>query len=482
MNRNLVMATAAAAVMSALIYGLMSGSDTSAAAQTPPAKTTSQVVVPKSMMQMQLSFAPVVKRVAPAVVNVYARAVVQQQMNPMFADPMFQRFFGITPQMRQRVQQSLGSGVIVRADGLVLTNNHVIAGGQEIVVALSDKREFKAKVVQADARLDLALLKVDTKGEKLPTVAFADSDKVQVGDLVLAIGDPFGVGQTVTMGIVSAQARSQSTSSDAVYIQTDAAINPGNSGGALVTSDGRLAGINSSIYSNSGGNIGIGFAIPSNLARRFVEGTAGGGSFKMAWFGAEGQSVTGAIASSIGLPRPEGVILKTIYPNSPAAKSGLKVGDVVLAIDGNDVDDMQSLNYRVTTHKPGDAPSFKVFSDGEERDVSVMLTAPPETMPRAVATIGGRNPLTGAKVENLSPAAALDLNMDASATGVVIVSVAPGTPAAGYGFRPGDIVRGLNGSEINSVSDLTRGLAASQGHWTLVVDRGGNRMSLSVNG
>jgi len=482
MNRNLVMATAAAAVMSALIYGLMSGSDTSAAAQTPPAKTTSQVVVPKSMMQMQLSFAPVVKRVAPAVVNVYARAVVQQQMNPMFADPMFQRFFGITPQMRQRVQQSLGSGVIVRADGLVLTNNHVIAGGQEIVVALSDKREFKAKVVQADARLDLALLKVDTKGEKLPTVAFADSDKVQVGDLVLAIGDPFGVGQTVTMGIVSAQARSQSTSSDAVYIQTDAAINPGNSGGALVTSDGRLAGINSSIYSNSGGNIGIGFAIPSNLARRFVEGTAGGGSFKMAWFGAEGQSVTGAIASSIGLPRPEGVILKTIYPNSPAAKSGLKVGDVVLAIDGNDVDDMQSLNYRVTTHKPGDAPSFKVFSDGKERDVSVMLTAPPETMPRAVATIGGRNPLTGAKVENLSPAAALDLNMDASATGVVIVSVAPGTPAAGYGFRPGDIVRGLNGSEINSVSDLTRGLAASQGHWTLVVDRGGSRMSLSVNG
>jgi serine protease Do len=313
-------------------------------------------------------------------------------------------------------------------------------------------------------------------------VAFADSDKVQVGDLVLAIGDPFGVGQTVTMGIVSAQARSQSTSSDAVYIQTDAAINPGNSGGALVTSDGHLAGINSSIYSNSGGNIGIGFAIPSNLARRFVEGTASGGSFKMAWFGGEGQPVTGAIASSVGLPRPEGVILKTVYPNSPAAKAGLKVGDVVLAIDGNDVDDMQSLNYRVTTHKPGDAPSFKVFSDGKERDVSVTLTAPPETMPRASSTIGGRSPLTGAKVENLSPAVAVDLNMDEGATGVVIVSVVPGTPAAGYGFQPGDIVRGLNGSEIKSVGDLTKALAASQGHWTLVVDRGGNRMSLSVNG
>ncbi|HWA30962.1 MAG TPA: Do family serine endopeptidase [Rhizomicrobium sp.] len=442
---------------------------------------TPSVVVPQSMMQMQLSFAPVVKKVAPAVVNVYARAVVQQQVNPMFADPMFQRFFGITPQMRQRVEQSLGSGVIVRADGLILTNNHVIQGGQEIVVALADKREFKAKVVQADARLDLALLKVDTKGEKLPTVAFGDSDKVQVGDLVLAIGDPFGVGQTVTMGIVSAQARTQSTSSDAVYIQTDAAINPGNSGGALVTTDGKLVGINSSIFSNSGGNIGIGFAIPSNLARRFVEGAGNGGTFQMAWFGGEGQAVSSSIASSVGLPKPEGVILKSVYPNGPAAKAGLKVGDVVLAVDGYPVDDMQSLNYRVTTHKPGDGPSFKVFSDGKYRDVTVVLAAPPET-PRDAAVIGGRTPLTGAKVENLSPAVALDLNMDADASGVVITAVAPGTPASGYGFRPGDILRGLNGKEIHTVAELTSGLAASQGHWSLVVDRGGSRLSLTVNG
>jgi serine protease Do len=444
------------------------------------AAPTAAVVVPQSMMQMQLSFAPVVKKVAPAVVNVYARAVVQQQVNPLFADPMFQRFFGITPQMRQRVEQSLGSGVIVRPDGLILTNNHVIQGGQEIVVALADKREFKAKVVQADAHLDLALLKVDTKGEKLPTVPFGDSDKVQVGDLVLAIGDPFGVGQTVTMGIVSAQARTQSASSDAVYIQTDAAINPGNSGGALVTTDGRLAGINSSIYSNSGGNIGIGFAIPSNLARRFVEG-AGSGTFTMAWFGAEGQSVTDSIATSVGLPRPEGVILKNVYPNSPAAKAGLKVGDVVLAIDGNTVDDMQSLNYRVTTHKPGDAPAVQVSSGGKVRSVNVVLTAPPQ-VPRATTVIGGRSPLTGAKVENLSPATALELNMDQSATGVVIAAVAEGTPAAGYGFQPGDIVRGLNGKEIHTVADLAGALAAAQGHWQIVVDRGGSRLSLSIDG
>ncbi len=470
-------------VSAALIAALCATQIQAAPAVLPPPKPVPQQIVPQSMFQMQLTFAPVVKKVAPAVVNVYARSVVQQQMNPMFADPLFQRFFGVTPQMRQRVQQSLGSGVIVRSDGLILTNNHVIAGGQEIVVALSDKREFKAKVVQADARLDLALLRVDTKGEKLPVVDFADSDKVQVGDLVLAIGDPFGVGQTVTMGIVSAQARTQTVASDSqIFIQTDAAINPGNSGGALVTTDGRLAGINTSIVSNSGGSIGIGFAIPANLARRFVEGTSGGASLKLAWFGAEGQAVTSAIASSIGLSRPGGVILKTVYPGGPAAKAGLKTGDVVLAVDGNSVDDMQSLNYRIATHKPGDTPSFKIASGGRSRDVSIMLTSPPETTPRAAQTIGGRNPLTGARVENLSPAVALDLQMDPGATGVVIVSTTPGTPAGNYGFQPGDIVRGLNGAEIHNVGELANALAAAQSHWNLVVDRGGRRMNLSVDG
>ena len=229
------------------------------------------------MGQVQLTFAPVVKRVAPAVVNVYASSVVQAQVNPFFNDPLFAQLFGATPEMRQRVQQSLGSGVIVRADGLIVTNNHVVEGGTEITVALSDKREFKAKVLLADPRTDLAVLKIDTKGENLPVVPFADTDPVQVGDLVLAIGDPFGVGQTVTMGIVSALARTQVSASDyQFFIQTDAAINPGNSGGALVTTDGKLAGINTAIYSRSGGTIGIGFAIPANLARRVVEGVEGG--------------------------------------------------------------------------------------------------------------------------------------------------------------------------------------------------------------
>src|SRR5277367_1248127 len=281
--------------------------------------------VPQSTAQVQLSFAPVVKHVAPAVVNVYARSVVQQPMNPLFADPFFQRFFGASPEFRQRVQQSLGSGVIVRADGIVLTNNHVVEGGQDIVVALSDRREFKAKVLLADSHTDLAVLKIDTKGEKLPIVDFGDSDRLQVGDLVLAIGDPFGVGQTVTMGIVSALARTQVSASDyQFFIQTDAAINPGNSGGALVTTDGKLAGINTAIVSRSGGSVGIGFAIPANLARRVVEGVEGGQGVNLSWVRATGQSVTSDIAQSVGLPRPGGLLIKDIYPGGPLANAGVK--------------------------------------------------------------------------------------------------------------------------------------------------------------
>ena len=290
----------------------------------PPARAP---MVPASMGQVQLTFAPVVKRVVPAVVNVYARSVVQQQVNPLFNDPFFSQFFGATPEMRQRVQQSLGSGVIVRGDGIILTNNHVVEGGTDIVVALSDKREFKAKVLLADPRVDLAVLKIDTKGERLPAVPFADSDTVQVGDLVLAVGDPFGVGQTVTMGIVSALARTQISASDyQFFIQTDAAINPGNSGGALITTDGRLAGINTAIVSRSGGNVGIGFAIPANLARRVVEGVEGqknGSSTtaQLAWVGASGQPVTSDIAASLGLARPGGVLIKEIYPGGPLARA-----------------------------------------------------------------------------------------------------------------------------------------------------------------
>ena len=351
---------------------------------------------PASMRQVQLTFAPVVKRVVPAVVNVYSRTVTQVQVNPFFNDPLFSQLFG-NPETRQRVQQSLGSGVIVRADGIILTNNHVVEGGTDIVVALNDKREFKAKVLLADPRTDLAVLKIDTKGERLPTVPFANSDNVQVGDLVLAVGNPFGVGQTVTMGIVSALSRSSGSASDySFFIQTDAAINPGNSGGALVTTDGALAGINTAIYSRTGGSVGIGFAIPANLARRIVEGVEGGSqAVRLAWIGATGQGVTSDIASSLGLPRPGGVLLKEVYPGGPVARAGLKSGDVILSVDGADVDDMAALNYRTATHKPGDGVTMHVESGKQAHDVRVTLTLPPETPARGYSRLYAKE-VTGA--------------------------------------------------------------------------------------
>jgi serine protease Do len=437
--------------------------------------------VPQSPAQVQLSFAPIVKRVAPAVVNVYARSVVETPMNPLFSDPFFQRFFGASPEFRQRVQQSLGSGVIVRADGVILTNNHVVAGGQDIVVALADRREFKAKVLLSDSHTDLAVLKIDTRGEHLPTVEFGDSDHLEVGDLVLAIGDPFGVGQTVTMGIVSALARTQVSASDyQFFIQTDAAINPGNSGGALVTTDGRLAGINTAIYSRTGESIGIGFAIPANLARRVVEGALTGG-IKLPWFGADGQAVTGEIAQTIGLGRPGGVLLKSVYPGGPAANAGLKTGDVVLEIDGVDIEDMQALNYRIATHRAGDVVKAHVAGGGPVRDVAVKLALPPENPPRDATQVAGRNPMTGARIENLSPAAALDMQMALSAKGVVVVSTAANTLASSYGFQPGDVVRSVNGAEIHSVGELVHALNAAGGHWDMIVERGGQRLTLNVS-
>jgi serine protease Do len=477
----------AAAALGVLALGLLPllsdhGAAAPAAMAAPPLKLGAprQAVQPANMGQVQLTFAPVVKRVVPAVVNVYARSVVQAQANPFFNDPLFSQLFG-NPQMRQRVQQSLGSGVIVRADGLILTNNHVVEGGTDIVVALSDKREFKAKVLLADPRTDLAVLKIDTKGERLPVVPFADSDRVQVGDIVLAVGDPFGVGQTVTMGIVSALARTQVSASDyQFFIQTDAAINPGNSGGALVTIDGRLAGINTAIYSRSGGSIGIGFAIPANLARRVVEGVEGGSvSVKLAWVGAGGQPVTSSIAASLGLSRPGGVLVKQVYPGGPLDRAGVKEGEVVQSVDGAAVDDMQSLNYRIATHKPGDVVHMHVASGKQARDVAVTLALPPDG-PREVTTIGGRNPFTGVKVENLSPAAAIDLQMDVMSKGVVIVTAGDGY-AAQHGFQSGDIVRGVNGAAINRVGDLTRALGGVN-HWDLVIERGGRRLTLSVDG
>ena len=479
----------AAALAAVAVYAVpaltQSGPRQQLEAPAPRPLPSTPAAVPSSMGQVQLTFAPVVKRVIPAVVNVYARTVTQVQANPFFNDPFFSQFFGQTPEMRQRVQQSLGSGVIVRPDGIILTNNHVVAGGTDIVVALSDKREFKARVLLSDARIDLAVLKIDPGSERLPVVPFADSDRVQVGDLVLAVGDPFGVGQTVTMGIVSALARTQISAGDhQFFIQTDAAINPGNSGGALVTTDGRLAGINTAIVSRSGGNVGIGFAIPANLARRVVEGVDGGKVStvaQLAWVGASGQPVTSDIAKSLGLPRPGGVLIKDVYSGGPLARAGIKSGEVVQSVDGNAVDDMASLNYRTATRRPGDVVKMRVAAGSAVREVSVTLALPPENPPREAVTIAGRNPLTGARVVNLSPAVATELQSDVMAKGVAVLSVGNTGFAGRYGFQPGDIIRSVNGMAINRTGDLVRILNGANS-WDMVIERGGRRLALSVDG
>jgi serine protease Do len=289
------------------------------------------------------------------------------------------------------------------------------------------------------------------------------------------------------MGIVSALARTQISAGDyQFFIQTDAAINPGNSGGALVTTDGRLAGINTAIVSRSGGNVGIGFAIPANLARRVVEGVEGlksgaPASIQLAWVGASGQPVTSAIAASLGLPRPGGVLIKDVYPGGPLARAGVREGDVVQSMDGVAVDDMQSLNYRTATHRAGDSVKMRVATGRNVRDVTVTLALPPENPPRETTTIGGRNPLTGAQVANLSPAVANELQADVMAKGVVILSSGNTGFAGRYGFQPGDIIRSINGASINRVGELVRILNGANS-WDMVIERGGRRLTLSVDG
>jgi len=331
---------------------------------------------PGSMGQVQLTFAPVVKRVVPAVVNVYARSIVQQQVNPFFNDPLFSQLFG-SPEMRQRVQQSLGSGVIVRADGLILTNNHVVAGGTDIVIALSDKREFKAKVLLADPRTDLAVVKIDPKGERLPVVPFADSDAVQVGDLVLAVGDPFGVGQTVTMGIVSALARTQISASDyQFFIQTDAAINPGNSGGPLLDSAGRLIGVNTAIFSPSGANAGVGFAIPVDVVNRVVPQLIRNGRVPTPGIGIVAASEE--MAARLGA---EGVVVVRTMPGSPAAQAGLHgvdpktgaLGDVIVAVDGQPVHNLANLTDQLEQVGVGKTVELSIKRGGGTTSVKIQV-------------------------------------------------------------------------------------------------------------
>jgi serine protease Do len=439
-----------------------------------------QEKVPESQAEIKLTFAPIVRATSPAVVNVYAqRMVASRQFGGLFEDPFFRQFFGEERARRPRVQNSLGSGVIVDPAGLIVTNNHVIRGGSEIRVVLADKREFEAKVVLTDERTDLAILKIDAGEEELPSLELADSDDLDVGDLVLAIGNPFGVGQTVTSGIVSALARTDVGVSDyQFFIQTDAAINPGNSGGALIDMKGRLIGINTAIFSRSGGSIGIGFAIPSNMVRTVVSSAERGDKVRRPWTGADLQDVTADIAGTLGLARPEGALIVNLHPKSPLAAAGLKRGDVILALDGKAIENAKEFGYRIATAEIGSSAMVE-FQRGETRkETRMRLMAAPETVARSETAIGGRSPFTGLVVANLSPAVAEELGLPAVTSGVAVTEV-KGGPARRF-FRKGDVIVEVNGTAIDSVATLGQVAESANGSWDFSVNRGGRVLRLRL--
>src|SRR5258706_5683974 len=422
---------------------------TASLAQAEPAAR----VVPTSAIGLKQSFAPVVRRAAPAVVNISSKRMVRQQVDP------FWQLLGMAP--RNRIEGSLGSGVIVRSDGVIVTNNHVVAGGQgvqEITVSLADRREFTAKVLLADPRTDLAILKIDLPaGEKLPVLAINERTDSQVGDLVLAIGDPFGVGQTVPNGIISALNRTADPNGDAgAYIQTDAAINPGNSGGALVDMNGDLIGVNSFILSQSGTSSGVGFAVPAPVVRRIVETAMGGGrAFVRPWLGARLQSVTPEIAKTMGLATPSGALIADVWPQSAAARAGLKQGDLVTSVDGAPVVDAAALNYAIATHRAGETAKVGVRRGAGVETLLVRAEPPPATPARDERVINGRNPFQGATVVNLSPAVAEEVGLDPfGRQGVLILKTDVGA-ALQLGLRPGDIIRQVNGRSIRTTGDLS---------------------------
>jgi Do/DeqQ family serine protease len=435
--------------------------------------------VPGSPNEIRLSYAPVVQRAAPTVVNVYAAKTVATQ-NPLFDDPIFRRFFGVPG---DQVQRSLGSGVLVDPSGLVVTNHHVIEGADQVKVSLADKREFEARIVLRDQRSDLAVLRLNAPGEKFPAIEFADSDALQVGDVVLAIGNPFAVGQTVTHGIVSAVARTQVGISDyQFFIQTDAAINPGNSGGALVDLSGRLVGINTAIFSRSGGSQGIGFAIPANMVKVVVASAEGGGTaVKRPWLGARLQPVTSDIADGLGLKRPAGALVATLTAASPAARAGLKTGDLIVAIDGQEVDDPNAFDYRFATKPLGGTARLALIRGGKEITIPVALEPLPDT-PHEELVIQARSPFQGARVSNLSPAVADELRLDPSTEGVVITNIADGSLAQSLGFMRGDIVNVVNNQKIGKTRDLERASGQQSRVWRITITRGGRQLSVVLGG
>ncbi|HEU0006056.1 MAG TPA: DegQ family serine endoprotease [Terriglobia bacterium] len=433
-------------------------------------------------------FAPVVKSAVPAVVNISSsridRSPDRGSSSPFFSDPFFRDFFGdqfghFFDIPRERRAQSLGSGVIISPEGYVLTNDHVVNGATDIKIYLSDKREFKARIVGRDPKTDLAVLKLEQKN--LPVLTFGDSSKVEVGDFALAIGNPFGIGQTVTMGIVGATGRGGFGIEDYEdFIQTDAAINPGNSGGALINVRGELIGINTAIITRSGGNQGIGFAVPINMARSVMEQILKKGKVIRGWLGITIQDVTPTLAKSFGLGEAKGALVGDVTPDGPAARSGLTTGDVILEVNGENVPDSRSLRLKIGQLVPGTKVQLKLWRDGKEREVSVVLGEMPAEEQRRPEGERSRA-LEGIEVDELTPQVAQRLGVPRTTRGVVVVEVSLGSPAAEAGLRRGDIIQEVNRRPVASVAEFERAVRQSGNESVLVlVNRSGSTLFLVI--
>ncbi len=430
------------------------------------------------------SFAPIVKQALPAVVNIYAARVIQgRKLSPFFDDPVFRHFFGDrSPSLGgARVQKSLGSGIIVSKDGIVITNYHVIKNARQIKVVLHDGREMEAKILISDKKNDIVALKLQSKEKNFPFLDFKNADELEVGDIVLAIGNPFGFGHTVTSGIVSGLARTNLSGNDfRSFIQTDAAINPGNSGGALITLDGKLVGVNTAIYSNTGGSIGLSFAIPSNLVMPILTSAAKGHKkIIRPWIGMKVQTIDDAMKEALGLEKVSGIVVQKVFNGSPADKH-IKQGDIILSINDKEIKNEASLRFRIATLSVGDTAKIKLRRDKKEYDVNVTLISPPKIADNLKIELSGRNPVAGASVVGLSPSIAEHYGILYENGGVMIEKVRKGSLAALNGFIPGDVILSVNGQKIKKVNKLLKLVTSYKSEWNIEYRRNNSINTLNI--